>query len=218
MLIRFREEDFDGGTWQCLKDKSGIANEDKLSRFCRIAGRYENIARRCLNPRASVIEINDFNIRNGRLFACGTDCGEIKISDKDASKIRMVYAYALCAGEFETDIDPVADSFIDLWGNAYCDVLHNLLRERLRIESGGLMISPPFGPGFFHTGAEKLPEIARISKADSIGVTMSETYMIPLKSCVGFFLGSEEPVDIPEQDCGSCIGNCRNCNYCRWKS
>lgn len=218
MILKFPEEEMNKYVREYLAGKSGIRDREKLSRFEKTAGRYRKTAMKGLDPRASVTEINRFRFDDGRLVIDGEDYGDFRIRPSDAGLILKVYSYVLSAGNFETDIDPVTDAFVDLWGNAYCDTAHRILRDRLFEMSDGKPVSPPFGPGFFNMGIEKLPRIMELAGAEAVGVRLFGTYMLPLKSCAGFFFVSEEPLELPEKNCASCTGSRLNCNYCRVRS
>ena len=91
-----------------------------------------------------------------------------------------------------------------------------LMKEKLAaLGKAGMMVSPPFGPGFFGMGMENLPQIMELAGADRIGVSFTGNYMLPLKSCAGFFFTSKTPLNLPAKDCASCTGSRLSCSYCR---
>lgn len=216
MIFRFPREEADKYVWEYFARKSGIKDSAKLERLRKTAYRYKDMADTDIDLKASVVCVSDLCFENGHMIISGEDYGNFSVDDEDAKKISRAYCYVLCAGKFETDIDPITDAFADLWGNAYCDVCHRLLKEKLAgMEDFGTMVSPPFGPGFFGMGTEKLPLIMKLADAGAIDITFTGNYMLPLKSCAGFFFTSQEPLKLPVKDCASCTGSRLNCNYCR---
>lgn len=216
MTFDFSKEEADKYVWEYFARKSGIKDQAKLARLQKTAYRYKDTAGIQIDLKAAVTEAAGFAVNDGRLVIEGRDMGDIGIRDDDAGKIEKVYSYVLCAGKFETDIDPITDGFADLWGNAYCDVCHRLVKEKLAaLGKAGMMVSPPFGPGFFGMGMENLPQIMELAGADRIGVSFTGNYMLPLKSCAGFFFTSKTPLNLPAKDCASCTGSRLSCSYCR---
>ena len=177
MTFDFSKEEADKYVWEYFARKSGIKDQAKLARLQKTAYRYKDMAGIQIDLKAAVTEAAGFAVNDGRLVIEGRDMGDIGIRDDDAGKIEKVYAYVLCAGKFETDIDPITDGFADLWGN--------------------------------------LPQIMELAGADRIGVSFTGNYMLPLKSCAGFFFTSKTPLNLPAKDCASCTGSRLSCSYCR---
>jgi len=218
-IFHFSKEDVDKKVFHTFLSNSGISEDkpdylSKIERLEKTAIRYKQFADPLVDVRAVVAKA-DFSINGEKIIIGGKNYGRIALPKEELNKIKEIYAYVLCAGEFETDIDPVTDAFVDLWGSAYCDTGLEMLKGEMD-EIGGCdrYISSFFGPGYFEIEVERVPHINELVDGKSIGVDVKEHLMVPLKSCAGFFLVSDEPIELPKKDCKNCLGNRKNCNYC----
>ena len=215
MVVRFNLAEADEYIWESFALRSGLSDENKLARLEKLASRYRQTAAAGAALAASVREVRG-EFDGGRFRAGGADdlSFALNLAAEDEAHIRRIYCYALTAGDFRTDVDPLTDAFVDLWGNAYCDAAHRLLREKLAAASG-LLVSPPFGPGFFGMAMDALPQVLKLARAEEAGIRLAGSTLLPLKSCAGFFFASDRPLLLPQRDCASCIGSRRGCGYCR---
>lgn len=139
--------------------------------------------------------------------------------------IKGVYAYVMTAGTFELEEEgPFLNQlYADIWGTAYVDagltVLKRLIEEDQRNhhqDASEVTVSEPFGPGYFGMDIGQVGKFFELLNGDSIGVrARSNNLMIPLKSCVGFYLATDGKTTLPSADCKSCLSEYKNCAFCQ---
>jgi hypothetical protein len=143
--------------------------------------------------------------------------------------IRRIYAYLFTAGIFElNDDDPVIDQlYADIWGTAYTDAGLQVLKERLKSDydaggadggkgGGAAVILDSFGPGYFGMDIDQIGTFFEVLDGDKIGVkARTNSLMLPLKSCAGFFVIVDDGSKLPPADCKSCHADHRGCEFCQ---
>lgn len=161
-------------------------------------------------------------VLNGITFECNA------FQRLDPEHICGVYAYILTAGTFELDYsDPIMDQlFMDIWGTAYVDagleilkryvesdLKKSVLRESCKGEE--ILVLDSFGPGFYGMDVTQVGKYFELLDGEQIGVkARSNSLMLPLKSCSGFFIGVDNQSELPASDCKSCRSEYRNCAFC----
>lgn len=142
----------------------------------------------------------------------------------EKSSIRKIYLYIFTAGDFGlNDSDPVIDQlYADIWGTAYTDagleVLKHRLKEDFRRDRGHekAEILDPFGPGFYGMDVDQIGSFFEVLDGDQIGVqARTNSLMLPLKSCAGFFVLMDDGSKLPPADCKSCRADHKGCEYCQ---
>jgi len=144
-----------------------------------------------------------------------------------------------------SDDDPVIEQlYADIWGTAYTDAGLEVLKHRLKAEfdksrsglSGGDELSSggngksgkdgkdgkepvildPFGPGFYGMDVDQIGLFFNVLDGDKIGVkARTNSLMLPLKSCAGFFVIVNDNTKLPSADCKSCRADHRGCEFCQ---
>lgn len=163
--------------------------------------------------------INDNRaVLNGITFECNA------FQRLDPDHVRGVYAYILSAGVYELDNDdPILDQlFADIWGTAYVDagleILKRHVEKDLRELCGnpGISVLDSFGPGFYGMDVNQVGKFFELLNGELIGVkARSNSLMLPLKSCSGFFVGVDDKTSLPASDCKSCRSEYKNCAFCQ---
>ena len=142
----------------------------------------------------------------------------------DPEHIEGVYAYVLTAGVFELEEEgPFLNQlYADIWGTAYVDaglaVLKQFVQEDQckRGETSEVTVLEPFGPGYFGMDIGQVSKFFELLDGGKIGVSVrGNSLMLPLKSCVGFYLAVDGNVTLPTSDCRSCLSEYKNCNFCQ---
>lgn len=153
--------------------------------------------------------------------------------------IQKIYAYLFTSGSFElNEDDPVTDQlYADIWGTAYTDAGLEVLKHHLKAdfdrnnvgvgdENGGGETAPddvketfildPFGPGFYGMDMDQIGRFFEVLDGDSIGVKAgTNSLMLPLKSCAGFFVIVDDDTRLPPADCKSCYADHSGCEFCQ---
>jgi hypothetical protein len=145
--------------------------------------------------------------------------------------IRRIYVYLYTSGNLElNDEDPVIDQlYADIWGTAYTDaglevLKHHILDDFQTNCSGGdnsdncgeASILDPFGPGFYGMDVDQIGMFFEVLDGDQIGVrARTNSLMLPLKSCAGFFVIVDDGFKLPLSDCKSCRADHKGCEYCQ---
>lgn len=142
----------------------------------------------------------------------------------EKSSIRKIYLYIFTAGDFGlNDSDPVIDQlYADIWGTAYTDAGLEVLKHRLKEdfsrdrEHEKAEILDPFGPGFYGMDVDQIGSFFEVLDGDQIGVqARTNSLMLPLKSCAGFFVLMDDGSKLPPADCKSCRADHKGCEYCQ---
>ena len=146
--------------------------------------------------------------------------------------IKKIYAYVFTSGGCElNDQDPIMDQlYTDIWGTAYTDAGLEVLKQHLKddfeksngVRKGNgekaITILDPFGPGFYGMEVDQVGKFFEVLDGDKIGVkARSSSIMLPLKSCVGFFVIVDDDTKLPSADCKSCRADHKGCEYCQSK-
>lgn len=156
---------------------------------------------------------------NGTIFTCNA------FQLLAPEHISGIYAYILTAGAHELDdTDPILDQlYADIWGTAYVDAGLEVLRKYVEAElnsaasgKGTITVLDSFGPGFYGMGVDQVGKFFEVLDGDKIGVkARSNSLMLPLKSCSGFFVGVDDETKLPASDCKSCRAEYKNCAFCQ---
>jgi len=157
-------------------------------------------------------------------------CNAFQQLNRDS--IQKIYAYIFTSGGCElNDQDDIMDQlYTDIWGTAYTDagleVLKQYLKDDFEKDNGTctsndekqVTILDPFGPGFYGMEVDQVSKFFEVLDGDKIGVKAKTTsLMLPLKSCVGFFVIVDDDTRLPSSDCKSCHAGYKGCEYCQAK-
>ncbi|HWQ79059.1 MAG TPA: hypothetical protein VN381_09585 [Anaerovoracaceae bacterium] len=154
--------------------------------------------------------------------------------------IQKIYVYLFTAGSFElNDDDPVIDQlYADIWGTAYTDAGLEVLKHHLKADfdknsavksDGGscpgsceenagreAVILEAFGPGYYGMDIDQIGTFFEVLDGDKAGVkARTNSLMLPLKSCAGFFVIMDDDVKLPSADCVNCRSDHSGCEYCQ---
>ncbi len=124
-----------------------------------------------------------------------------------------VYAYALTAGECPSGGGTLSDALTDMWYTAFVDAGVRLLREKILADNSGKHVSRPFGPGFYGIGINEVETIFNAVNGREADIEIKNHLLYPVKSSIGFFIVSDDKINMPPRDCESCAGGA--CEYCR---
>ena len=154
--------------------------------------------------------------REIQLEGCSFACPEMETVQP--KNVVALYAFALTAGDIESPEARVLEqAFYDIGGTAITDAARDLLK--LWIQKQHLpecYVSDSFGPGFYGMAATEVRKFFTILDCEKIGLKiMPSGFMIPAKSCVGFYLVTTTKEDLPALDCAHCLGHGKMCNYCK---
>lgn len=155
-------------------------------------------------------------------------CNAFQQLNRDS--IQKIYAYIFTSGGCElNDQDAIMDQlYMDIWGTAYTDAGLEVLKQRLKEDfekSNGInkrngekevTILDPFGPGFYGMDVDQVGKFFEVLDGGKIGVkARTSSLMLPLKSCVGFFVIVDDNTRLPSSDCKSCHAGQKGCEYCQ---
>lgn len=153
--------------------------------------------------------------------------------------VQKIYAYLFTSGNFELDDDdPVIDQlYADIWGTAYTDAGLEVLKNYLQADfdrngagrnggegaaednmsgAGKAFILDSFGPGFYGMDVDQIGSFFEVLDGDLIGVkARTNSLMLPLKSCAGFFVIVDDDTRLPPADCKSCRADHKGCEFCQ---
>ena len=159
--------------------------------------------------RENGIEIDDVKLH----------CDSVFFIEKE--KVHKVLLYMITADECFCESEQILDRiYADFWGTAYIDSAYWLLRDELSSryivgQQNKLILSEPFGPGYYGMPSDELKTFFQILDGNEIGVKcLPSCVMLPIKSCAGFFFVMEEGAKTPGKQCRDCIGNRSGCRYC----
>lgn len=202
-----------------LKNREGGKYDRMLEQGMQIRTRISS----GINLKA-VVSGFDGEVLSGNTAIIGSTtfiCNGFQQLKKD--KIHKIYAYILTAGSFELDDNvPVLEQlYADIWGTAYTDagleVLKAKLTEEVQRETGNhkSAVLEPFGPGFYGMDVEQVGKFFEILDGERIGVkARTNSLMLPLKSCAGFYIAADEGTSLPAKDCKSCRSDHSGCEFC----
>lgn len=151
-------------------------------------------------------------------------CNAFEQLNKDS--IKKIYAYIFTTGSYElNDEEPVIDQlYADIWGTAYTDAGLEVLKQHLKLDfdrnndGEKAEILDPFGPGFYGMEVDQVGKFFQVLDGGTIGVSArTNSLMLPLKSCAGFFVIVDDDTKLPAADCKSCRADHRGCEYCQAK-
>jgi hypothetical protein len=149
-------------------------------------------------------------------------CNAFEQINRDS--IEKIYAYIFTSGSYKlNDEDPVIDQlYADIWGTAYTDAGLEVLKNHLKADfdrdhsDGQTVILDPFGPGFYGMDVDQVGKFFEVLDGGKIGVeARTNSLMLPLKSCAGFFVIVNDGTKLPASDCKSCHADHRGCEYCQ---
>lgn len=136
----------------------------------------------------------------------------------DPERIRGIYPYVVTAGEVRIDNGNISDIlFGDIWGTAFAEAGRDLVRHIIASQNSDITVSSSFGPGFYGMDITMVGQFFELLKPETIGMELKNTsLMLPLKSCAGFFVVTEDEWSLPTRDCASCLGNTKSggCRFC----
>lgn len=146
----------------------------------------------------------------------------------DRESVQKIYAYLFTSGNFELDDgDSIIDQlYADIWGTAYTDAGLEVLKNYLKADSdrssagkgdaGKAFMLDSFGPGFYGMDVDQIGSFFEVLDGDLIGVkARTNSLMLPLKSCAGFFVIVNDDTRLPSADCKSCHADHRGCEFCQ---
>ncbi len=202
----------------CGFDREG----EKYRRMCKQGMEIKERIRHRVDIKAVVSSFPGNCISGNKAELCGItfECNAFQLLNP--RHISGVYAYILTAGIFELDdSDPILDQlYADIWGTSYVDagleVLKSFVREDMNADgNGNIVVLDSFGPGFYGMGVDQVGKFFELLDGDRIGVkARSNSLMLPLKSCSGFFVGVDDTAALPVADCKSCRAEYKNCAFC----
>ncbi|HVI41827.1 MAG TPA: hypothetical protein VM577_14335 [Anaerovoracaceae bacterium] len=149
-------------------------------------------------------------------------CNAFQQINRDS--IQKVYLYIFTSGDFElNDDDSIIDQlYADIWGTAYTDagleVLKNYLMDDFNKNNSKseATVMDPFGPGFYGMDVDQVGKFFEVLDGGKIGVkARTNSLMVPLKSCAGFFVVVDDGTALPAADCKSCHADHKGCEYCQ---
>lgn len=206
--------------WQYYLKTCGLEGTQDAPRHARMRARSLAVLEEVL-PKVSIRALS-------ARFSGDCICGETLLLDGipfecrafgrlERGRVRAVYPYLLTAGDVFLETENVSDQlFADIWGTSFTDAGVELLAGELALENEGYVLSSSFGPGFFGMEIGMMERFFSLFDAAQIGVTLrSNSLLLPLKSCAGFFISLSDEWMLPTKDCESCIGNPGGCRFCR---
>lgn len=159
----------------------------------------------------SVITDEGLQIEN-----CSFSCPQL--ATVKAENVIALYAFALTVGDAEApETRVLQQAFYDIGGTAIADAARDLLqmwiKRQYRLEC---CVSDSFGPGFYGMASSDVRKFFTFLDCDKIGLhLMPSGFMMPAKSCVGFYLVTKSEADLPKLDCSHCLSHGKMCNYCK---
>lgn len=130
-----------------------------------------------------------------------------------------VISFALTVGDvFFDDKRILNQAYFDISGTSIVDAARDLLQDWIIQQYGDkdYYVSKSFGPGFYGMPATDVIKIFHFMDCSRIGIELLPSgFMLPAKSCVGFYLISSKEEKLPVMDCAHCMGKGKMCNYCK---
>lgn len=225
-LIHLSIEEADLYAFDYFINICGFKNREG-EKFKRLLDHGMKIKERILDriDMKAVVSSYDSDIISGNTARIGDAvfiCNAFEQLNKE--NIRRIYLYLFTTGDFKpNDDEPVIDQlYADIWGTAYTDAGLEVLKHHLKEDfdrNGGSVkaeILDPFGPGFYGMDVDQIGSFFKVLDGDQIGVTArTNSLMLPLKSCAGFFVIMDDGSKLPPADCKSCHADHRGCEYCQ---
>lgn len=154
---------------------------------------------------------------------------EIRIADQifvcpaldtvSPENVIALYTFALTCGDTKApDSRVLQQAYYDISGTAIADAARDLLQHWIwkQYEAEKYIVSDAFGPGFYGMPATDVEKFFQFMDCERIHLSlMPSGFMLPAKSCVGFFLVTKTAADLPALDCAHCLGHGKTCNYCK---
>lgn len=149
------------------------------------------------------------------------NCNAFELLNND--NIKGIYAYILTAGDVYIEDDSVLNMFYaDTWGTAYVDAGRDYIREKIKYncqeinEEDKIFISDSFGPGYYGMNTDQIFKFFEVLDGKKIDTKLTKNGMIlPLKSCTGIYIATNDEKQLPKVDCKECISNPGGCQFCR---
>jgi hypothetical protein len=215
----------------CIEDKV-IKYFSKICRFDTGKEKYKKMLNDALVVRARILD--KMNIRvitssfekeclygktltlNGVKFYCNA------FEQFKNNNVKGIYSYVLTAGDIEIEPEPILDMFYaDTWGTAYVDAARDFFREiindRVQKNNGDIktFVSDSFGPGYYGMTTDQVSKFFEIMDVEKIGMKLTKYgMMLPLKSCTGVYIVTDDEKQLPKVDCKKCISNPNGCQFC----
>ncbi|MEI8217115.1 MAG: hypothetical protein WCF96_08445 [Eubacteriales bacterium] len=169
------------------------------------------------------------SLESGKLTIEGMDFSFAGISLLAKESTYRIIPFILTSGNYEMEeTNSILDQFYaDTYGTAYVDAARDELKKNLlknaKKDLAGiekeLYISDSIGPGFYGMANSMVENFFKILNYKKINVSMnSYNVIIPVKSCVGLFIITDDEKMLPHYDCMSCSTKTKNCRFCRLKS
>lgn len=198
---------------------------EKYQRMLKQGMNMKEIISRKLDIRAIVSSFSGETIQNNKATLNGITFECNAFQRMDPKHIHGVYAYILTAGALEIEDDaPILDQlYADIWGTSYVDSGLEVLKKHIEkdladanVERKELRVINSFGPGFYGMDVSQIGKFFELLDGDKIGVkARSNSLMLPLKSCAGFFVAVDDKTELPAADCKSCQSEYKNCMFCQ---
>ena len=138
-----------------------------------------------------------------------------------ADAVKWVIPYIITSGDclVEDENNIIDQLYAYMWGTAYVDagriMMEDMIRQEFIGEDEGIVLSPPFGPGFYGMDNRQSGNINRILGGDELGIKVVESgVMLPIKTCSGIYLVTDKSADFPTEACMVCEANRDGCNHC----
>lgn len=154
------------------------------------------------------------------------ECNAIEQIRKES--IIKIYAYVLTAGSMDIQDKPLVEMFyVDTWQTAYVDAGRDILNEMIRdsiykdntMNENEIFVSDSFGPGYYGMDVTQVKDFFKVLDCDEIDVKLTDSgLMLPLKSCIGFYIAVNDKKQLPAVGCKSCSSNIKGCQFCRIKT
>lgn len=148
---------------------------------------------------------------------CAFSCPAMQTVQQE--RVIALYAFALTAGDAEApEARVLQQAFYDISGTAIADTARDLLQLWIQRQypENTCFVSDSFGPGFYGMPALDVRKFFTFLDCEKIGLQlMPSGFMMPSKSCVGFYLVTKSESDLPALDCVHCMGHGKQCNYCK---
>ena len=143
----------------------------------------------------------------------------------NTASIKEIFIYILTIGKYGLDEqDSIMDQlYTDIWGTAYVDAGRVILRKIILdkycedhdLRGQNIFISDSFGPGYYGMDVKQVKNFFEVLDYKKIGVELkSSSLIMPLKSCVGFYIITDDETLLPGEECKNCFGNNGGCRFC----
>lgn len=167
--------------------------------------------------RALVSSYDASCVEDGKLVVEGEQFSCPAVRAEMRGDILSVISFVVTVGEISLEDSRVLNqAYFDIGGTAMVDAARDLLQMWIRNQYESAYVSVPFGPGFYGMPASDVTKFFRFMDCGKIGIRLLPSgFMLPAKSCVGFYLVSEQEESLPVMDCAHCLGKGKMCNYCK---